>query len=187
MITNRVSNQLYVVRDFFTPTRFESIKQQYRCQRTPFEMQYDNRLLTPWSNTPELQQIVIDELPVIQDIVGKPLAPQVAYVSIDLPSSGIMMHRLHPDIYVQVQICMGETTDPRMDFAFCNDAKINANSEIDYQPLRPITRRDTDIVEYSPNTASVYLNEPRSFVGMLRQVPNNTIREVLVLSYTRLY
>ena len=181
----RVNSQLWLTDSFFSPERFAEIKNLYRNNRVPFTMQYDNRLLTPWDSTPELQEIVQQETEQISTIVGQPLLPQVAYVSIDLAGSSIMMHRLHPDIYVQVQITMGESTDSRMDFAFCHDREINQFSELDYQPNRRLTRHDVDLAHYQPNSASIYVNEPRGFVGMIGQVPQNTVREVLVLSYTR--
>jgi hypothetical protein len=141
--------------------------------------------LTPWDSTPELQEIVQQETNQISTIVGQPLSPQVAYVSIDLAGSSIMMHRLHSDIYVQVQIVLGETADAMMDFAFCHEVEVNQTSELDYQPNRRLTRHDVDLAHYQPNSASIYVNEPRGFVGMTSQVPKNTVREVLVLSYTR--
>lgn len=181
-----VNQQLWQALDFFEPRKFRAIKDSYRKSRWPFGMQYDDRLLTPWSDTPQLQELVVETKPIIEEIVGKPLNPQVAYVSIDLANSHIMMHRLHPDIFVQVQITMSEESDSRMDFAFCHDRAINADSEIDYRPNRPITRHDVDVVAYAPNVASIYLNEPRCFVGMLGSVPPNSVREVLLLTYTRM-
>ena len=181
----RVNSQLWLTDSFFSPERFTEIKNLYRNNRVTFNMQYDNRLLTPWDSTPELQEIVQQETNQISSIVGQPLSPQVAYVSIDLAGSSIMMHRLHSDIYVQVQIVLGETADAMMDFAFCHEAEVNQTSELDYQPNRRLTRHDVDIAHYQPNSASIYVNEPRGFVGMTSQVPKNTVREVLVLSYTR--
>jgi hypothetical protein len=183
----RVNPQLWLTNSFFTPDQFTKIKKLYRYNRVPFIMQYDNRLLTPWDSTPELQEIVRLETEHISSLVQQSLAPQVAYVSVDLAGSSIMMHRLHPDIYVQVQIVMGESTDSRMDFAFCHDHEINQSSELDYQPTRKLTRHDVDTAPYQTNSASVYVNNPRGFVGMLGRVPENTTREVLVLSYTREY
>jgi hypothetical protein len=150
-------------------------------------MQYDDRLLTPWNSTPELQTIVQQEQQRISEIIQQNIAPQVAYVSVDLPGSSIMMHRLHADIFVQVQIALAEEADDRMSFAFCHDREVNDTSELDYQPNRKLTRHDLDIVHYEPNTASIYVNDPRGFNGMVHRVPNNSIREVLVLSYTRAY
>lgn len=183
----KLSPQLWSVENFFSQEQFRDIKNQYRKNRTSFNMQYDDRLLTPWSDTPELQRVVQEYTPMISDLIEQKLSPQVAYVSVDLAGSSIMMHRLHPDIFVQVQICMAEESDPRMSFCFCRDIAINESSELDYKPSRPITRHDVDVVTYQPNLASVYVNDPRGFVGMLSVVPPNTVREVLVLSYTRLY
>lgn len=182
-----VNSQLWLTETFFTKEQFLEIKNLYRNNRMPFIMQYDNRLLTPWDSTPELQAIVQQQTEHISSVVQRSLSPQVAYVSIDLASSSIMMHRLHPDIYVQVQIVMGETANPAMDFAFCHDAEVNESSGLDYQPNRRLTKNDVDIAQYYPNFASIYLNEPRGFVGMIGRVPENTVREVLVLSYTRAY
>jgi hypothetical protein len=187
MSVYRINQQLWQVQPYFDQHRFQQIKQLYRKSRVPFTMQYDDRLLTPWSNSPEIQDIVQQEQQRISSIIQQNIAPQVAYVSIDLPGSSIMMHRLHPDIYVQVQIVMAEDSDSRMDFAFCHDRELNDTSELDYQPKRKITRHDVDIVQYQPNMASIYVNDPRGFNGMIHRVPNNSIREVLVLSYTRAY
>lgn len=181
----RVNSQLWLTDNFFVKERFIEIKNLYRNNRVPFSMQYDNRLLTPWDSTPQLQEIVQEQTENISSLVGQSLSPQVAYISIDLAGSSIMMHRLHPDIYVQVQIVLGETADAMMDFAFCNNQDINQSSELDYQPIRKISRHDVDLAHYQPNSASIYVNSPRGFVGMLGRVPGNTVREVLVLSYTR--
>ncbi len=183
----KITPQLWEVRPFWDQQRFQEVKDLYRKNRVPFTMQYDNRLLTDWSNTPAIQELVRQEHQRIQDIVGQRIEPQVAYVSIDLPGSSIMMHRLHPDIFVQVQITMSDTTDGRMSFGYCNDREINEKSELDYQPMRRITRHDVDVAHYEPNTAAVYLSEPRTFSGSLTPVPPNTVREVVILSYTRAY
>lgn len=183
----RLTSQLWSVSDFFETDRWHEIKNAYRRNRTPFSMQYDDRLLTSWSDTPDLQALVSDFTQPISELIGQKLLPQVAYVSVDLAGSSIMMHRLHPDIFVQVQIAMGEQSDYRMSFGFCHNTKINNDSDLDYQPITRITRHDVDIVEYAPNLASVYVNDPRGFVGMLGAVPPNSVREVLVLSYTKLY
>jgi hypothetical protein len=183
-ITTQVSNQLWLVRDFFTSEQFKQIKQQYRQTRQEFTMQYDNRLLTPWSNSPELQALCQEQTERISDIVKQSLAPQVGYMSIDLAGSWIMMHRLHKDIRAQVQIPMCEQAETAMDFAFCNNEEINSAESLDYKPVKRITSDMVSIAPYEPNVAGVYLSQPRSFVGMLGRVPNNSVREILVLSYT---
>ena len=181
----QLSSQVWQVTDFFSRERFRYIKNLYRTSRQSFTMQYDNRILTPWSDSPELQSIVQEETDRVSSIVGQALAPQVGYISIDLAGTRLMMHRLHPDIYVQLNICMGEALDYKMGYSYCTDAEINERSEIDYQPIRTIRAADCVTTPYLPNLASVYLSEPRSFVGMLDLIPPNTVREVLVLSYTR--
>lgn len=185
MIAQAVNSQLWLTNSFFSAEQFSQIKNLYRNNRVPFVMQYDNRLLTPWDSTPQLQDIVQQYTDVISKTVQQPLAPQVAYISIDLAGSSIMMHRLHADIYVQVQIVLGETANSSMDFAFCHDAQVNQTSELDYRSNRTLTAQDCDLAEYCPNSASIYVNNPRGFTGMLGRVPHNTVREVLVLSYTR--
>lgn len=186
MIESLIEGQLWKVDRYFEPSRFRDIRNMYRKSRIDMSMTYDDRILTPWQNSPELQEIVVAEQARIEDIVKQKLTPQVAYVSIDLSGSAIMMHRLHPDIFVQVQIALCDKRCSSMDFAFCTDQSINEKSELDYKPIRRISTYDSVSVEYAPNVASVYLNQPRSFVGMLGRVPENSIREVLVLSYMRL-
>lgn len=180
-----IPNQLWVVDNYFDSSRFRTIKNLYRKTRMPMSMCYDDRVLSSWQDSPDMQEIVREETARMEEITKQRLAPQVAYVSLDLSGSSIMMHRLHPDIFVQTQIVMADTEDVSMEFAFCIDRDVNEQSEIDYKPMRPISRRDVVLAPYQPNTASVYVNNPRSFVGMLGRVPNNSVREVLVLSYTR--
>ena len=182
-----VTGQLWSVTDYFDSVRFQHIRNLYRKTRINMSMTYDDRILTAWSDSPELQEVVRIEQSRIEEITQRRLAPQVAYVSVDLSGSSIMMHRLHPDIFVQVQIAMCDTPDARMEFAFCTNNQINQDSEIDYRPLRSISRHDVELVPYAPNTASIYVNEPRGFCGMLGRVPANSVREVLILSYTRAY
>lgn len=185
MNVEQLSSQVWQVSDFFSKDRFQYIKNLYRNSRQAFTMQYDNRLLTPWSDSPELQAIVQEETERVSTLVGRALAPQVGYISIDLSGTRLMMHRLHPDIYVQLNISMGDVVSYDMGYSYCVDSEINEKSEIDYQPLRTIRSQDCVTTPYVPNLASIYLSEPRSFVGMLNLIPANTVREVLVLSYTR--
>lgn len=187
MISTNIPGQLWTVKNFFSPDRFQEIRNLYRKTRINLSMTYDDRILTAWSDSPDLQEVVRSEQARIEEITQQKLAPQVAYTSIDLSGSSIMMHRLHPDIFVQVQIAMSDIPDVRMEFSFCISAQVNQDSEIDYRPMRPITRHDVELVPYEPNTASVYVNQPRGFVGMMGRVPANSVREVLILSYTRAY
>jgi hypothetical protein len=186
MISTNIPGQLWTVKNFFSADRFQEIRNLYRKTRINMSMTYDDRILTAWSDSPELQEITRSELARMEEITKQKLEPQVTYASIDLSGSAIMMHRLHPDIFVQVQVVMSDVADVRMEFAFCVNNEINQQSEIDYRPLRRISRHDVELVPYEPNVASVYVNDPRGFVGMLGQVPPNSVREVLVLSYTRL-
>jgi len=183
----RIPDQLWVVENYFSPDQFKSVRNMYRGSRMDLSMQYDNRVLSDWNRSTELQQLLRDQTERLSDIVQKRLFPQVAYVSLDLSGSHIMMHRLHPDIYLQCHVVMSDEPNTAMDMAFCTDHAINHDSEIDYEPCRRISVSDVETAPYHPNTAWVYLNEPRSFVGMLGSVPANSVREVLVLSYTRLY
>lgn len=185
MSVEQLNSQVWQVADFFSKEQFQYIRNSYRKSRQAFTMQYDNRILTPWADSPELQAVVQEETNRVSEIVGRKLAPQVGYISIDLSDTRLMMHRLHPDIYVQLNICMGDQVDYNMGYSYCVDAEINEKSEIDYQPNRRIYPHDCVTTPYVPNMASVYLSEPRSFVGMLNLIPANTVREVLVLSYTR--
>jgi hypothetical protein len=185
MTSELIPNQLWTVDGYFLPERLVSIRNLYRKSRIPLSMQYDNRVLSDWSQSIELQNIVCEETQRVADTVKQHLAPQVAYVSLDLSGSSIMMHRLHPEIFVQCQIVLGDSTDANMDFAFCADHTINNQSALDYRPIRPITQNLVQTAPYAPNVASLYVNSPRGFVGMLGTVPANTVREVLVLSYTR--
>lgn len=181
----QLSPQVWQITDFFSKERFQQIKNLYRNTQQVFTMQYPNRLLTPWSDSPELQAIVQEETERVSSIVGQSLAPQVAYISVDLSGTRLMMHRLHSDIYAQINICMGDAINYNMGYSYCINADINEKSEIDYQPIRTIRPSDCVTTPYLPNLASIYLSEPRSFVGMLNLIPANTVREVLVLSYTR--
>ena len=54
----RINQQLWQIQSYFAKDRFQEIKQLYRKSRMPFSMQYDDRLLTPWSDSPEVQDKV---------------------------------------------------------------------------------------------------------------------------------
>lgn len=181
-VTELVPNQYWTIKDFFGREKLQQVKSLYRENRMAFNMVYDNRLLTDYNTTPELQEIVANYAPYISNLVGVELKPQVAYVSIDLPGSRIMMHRLHSDIAVQMQVPMGGFHD-YLGYSICTDAEINSAVGEDYRPVRAITKANTVTAEYYPDTANVFFNQPRAFVGMLDSVPANHIREVLVMSY----
>ena len=182
-----IPDKLWVIDQYFEPQRFQQIKSLYRESRMPLSMQYDNRVLSDWSHSAELQQVAREQTDRISELIQQKLNPQVAYVSLDLSGAHIMMHRLHPDIFIQCQIVMSDAPAAGMEFAVCIDQNINQNSKTDYEPAEKITESCVETIAYCPNTASVYVNHPRRFVGMLNPIPANTVREVLVLSYTRLY
>ena len=184
MILNElVAKQYWLVPDFFAGEEFNEIKKIYRENRMPFSMVYDHRLLTDYNTTPELQKICADYAGFVSSITKLQLKPQVAYVSIDLPGSKIMMHRLHPDIAVQVQIPMGNHHD-QLGYTMCTDSLINNADSEDYKPIKPVTVSNSVTAGYSKNIANIFANNPRAFVGMLHPVPDNTVREVIVMSYT---
>ena len=181
-VTELVPNQYWTIKDFFGREKLQEVKSLYRKNRMMFNMVYDDRLLTDYNTTPELQEIVDNYAPYISNLVGVELKPQVAYISIDLPGSRIMMHRLHSDIAVQMQVPLGGFHD-YLGYSICTDTEINSADSEDYRPVRAITKSNTVTAEYYTDTANVFFNQPRAFVGMLDSVPKNHIREVLVMSY----
>lgn len=183
-VTELVPNQFWQVRDFFDHEQLQKTKSLYRETRMPFNMVYDNRLLTDYNTTPELQEIVASYAPWVSNLVGEPVDPQVAYISIDLPDSSIMMHRLHNDIVVQLQVCLGKYHD-LLGYSMCTDAGMNSAQCNDYNPTMKFNKANTATAEYYPGSANVFYNQPRAFVGMLDRVPANHIREVLVMSFQR--
>lgn len=183
MIVNElVPNQYWTIQDFFGRDKLNLVKSMYRQNRSSFSMVYDNRLLTDYNNTPELQEILHQYTPYISSLVGVSLTPQVAYVSIDLPGSRIMMHRLHQDIAVQIQVPLGGFHD-YLGYSICTDQQINNADSNDYSPIRAITKFNSVTADYYPDKANVFYNNPRAFVGMIDSVPSNHIREVIVMSY----
>lgn len=181
MITELVKKQFWTVENFLG-SRFNHVKSLYRDTQMAFSMVYNNRLLTDYNTTPELQDLVNEYETVISDITKTNLQAQVAYVSVDLPGSRIMMHRLHPNIVAQVQVPMG-TWHENLSYSMCVLDEINQAASEDYQPIKEITKKDTISADYKQDLANIFLNTPRAFVGMLETVPDNTIREVLVMSF----
>lgn len=181
-VTPLVPNQYWAVENFFNENQFQDIKKLYRENRVQFTMTYDNRLLTDYNHTPELQEVARSYATFVSSVIGQDVNSQVAYISIDLPGSKIMMHRLHHDIVAQVQVPLGGYHD-YLGYSVCTDTAINeANSE-DYLPINNINNSNSITANYYPNTANIFYNRPRAFVGMLEEVPKNHIREILVMSY----
>ena len=175
-------NQYWAVENFFVQEQFEQLKSLYRENCSQFSMVYNNRLLTDYNNTPELQAVARSYAPFISNLIKEDVDAQVAYISIDLPGSKIMMHRLHTDIVAQVQVPMGSFHDC-LGYSVCTDSAINQADSEDYLPINNINNLNTVTAEYYSNLANVFYNRPRAFVGMLESVPTNCIREVLVMSY----
>ena len=181
MNTHQVLDTVWEV-DNFLPN-FQIIKDVYRSGKTPWQSEYSNRLLTPYSSTPDLQTQLQKLLPKIQNIVGQPLTTQVAYVSLDLSGSRIMMHRLHSDIRCFVQVCMSDIECSDLATHFCIDAEFNADHNQDYENIDRFQDKQLLAVSYKPNTAYIFLNQPRIFMGTKHAVPANIVRETFNLHF----
>jgi hypothetical protein len=140
-------------------------------------------LLTPWESTPELQQIILTVHAQIEQIVAHSLDPQVAYASLDLADSKIMMHRLHTDIQCFVQVCMASESCAKLATHFCTDSNINLTHTRDYENINFFRDDQLCAVSYRPNTAYIFLNQPRMFMGTKNAVPANMLRETFNLHF----
>ena len=182
MNITQILDTVWEVENFFPD--FDAIKQSYRSSQTPWRSEYPNRLLTPYSDTPDLQTQLSKLLPEVQRIVNQQLKPQVAYTSLDLSGSRIMMHRLHPDIRCFVQVCMSDVEYPELATHFCVDSVFNATHTQDYENIDQFQTNQLQAVSYRPNTAYVFLNQPRLFMGTKNTVPANMCRETFNLHFT---
>jgi len=182
-IAHEVMPGVWEIDNFFDD--FEQLKQSYRGNQTAWRAEYPNRLLTPWDQTPELQSRMRELQPEIEHIVGQALSTQVAYVSLDLSGCRIMMHRLHPDIRCFVQVCMADQEQPDLATHFCTDSQVNAEYSQDYEDISYFRPNQLQAVSYRPNTAYVFLNQPRIFMGTRCLVPANTQRETFNLHFSR--
>ena len=181
MNARQVLDTVWEVDNFFSD--FQTIKDSYRSSKTPWHSEYNNRLLTQYSNTPDLQTQLGKILPAVQHIVGHLLITHIAYASLDLSGSQIMMHRLHPDIRCFVQVCMSDTECADLATHFCIDAEFNANHNQDYENIEHFRPEQLASVSYKPNTAYVFLNQPRIFMGTKHAVPANMVRETFNLHF----
>lgn len=181
MKITQVLDTIWEIDNFFPD--FQQIKESYRSNNTPWTSQYPNRLLTPWDQPCAVNDLVKEYCSTITDIVGQPLQPQVSYASLDLGGSQIMMHRLHPDIRCFVQVCMADQEQPELATNFCIDAEMNSNYPQDYESFRVFKPKQVQAVSYRPNTAYVFLNHPRKFMGTANPVPTNMIRETINLHF----
>jgi len=168
--------------DNFFPD-FSELRNSYRTNQTPWKSQYPNRLLNPYSDTPELQKRLTALQPDIESVVGQPLQPQVAYSSLDLSGCRIMMHRLHADIRCFVQVCMADAESTDIATHFCIDDQINAEHTTDYEDISFFKPEQLVRVNYRPNTGYVFLNQPRLFMGTKNLVPANMLRETFNLHF----
>jgi hypothetical protein len=179
---HKIMPQVWEIEDFFDD--FDQLKQSYRGNQTVWRAEYPNRLLTPWDQSPNLQTRLRDLQPTIEHIVGQDLSPQVAYVSLDLSGSRIMMHRLHSDIRCFVQVCMADQEQPDLATHFCTDTQINSEYPQDYEDISCFQPDQLQSVRYRPNTAYVFLNQPRIFMGTRHLVPANAQRETVNLHFS---
>jgi hypothetical protein len=177
----QVLDTVWEIENFFSD--FDHAKQSYRGNDTPWTSQYPGRLLTPWDQPCAVNDLVKTYCSAIVDVVGQPLQPQVSYASLDLAGSQIMMHRLHSDIHCFVQICMADQEQPELATNFCTDANMNANHPQDYESFRMFRTEQVQAVSYQPNTAYVFLNHPRRFMGTAIAVPANSVRETINLHF----
>ena len=78
---------------------------------------------------------------------------------------------------------MAEQEQPELATNFCTDADMNANYPQDYESFRVFKPEQVQAVSYRPNTAYVFLNHPRCFMGTAQPVPANSIRETVNLHF----
>lgn len=167
--------------DFFQD--FDMVRSSYRAPRQPWFTEYPNRLLTPWGSNAFLEQSLQECVEPIFELTGQRVLPQVIYASLDLEGSQIMMHRLHPDIRVYVQVFMGRDAYNATTPVFCHNDTINANRHDDYADLSMFNNEDLTQMLPRPNEAFVMLNSPRIFFGTARPVAENQVREVVCLHF----
>lgn len=182
--TTIINDQLWQSYFFINIEQHTSIRNLYRvAENNLLKMQYDNRLQTDC--LPQLNSLCADFAPLISEIVGESLKPQVGWVCVDLPDAHIKMHRLHPDIHVQVQIPLTLNLTDALSYSFCTNAEINNTLSDDHQPFGTIEHIDCVHIKHMPRSAVIYKNSPRTFNGMLEPIPLDTVRETLWLNYTK--
>lgn len=172
----QILENVWEVDNFFP--NFDQVRRLHRNIQTPWNAQYKNRLLTPWESTPEIQSILHQHHGQIQDIIQRSISPQVSYVSIDLPGAEILMHRLHPEICCFVQVCLADESSTQLATHF-----IQSEMPGNYYNVRDFSDDVLVPTTYTPNTAIVYLNEPRWFLGTKIPVPPNMLRETFNMHF----
>ena len=180
-----IPDQLWLIRDFFPQEQYAFVRDLYRkAENNKLQMVYDNRLLTNWAETKEPNDICAHWAPYFSDLCGFNLKPQVGYVDITLSHAKIMMHRIHRDIKLQVQIPLCTTSLASNQYAFCTSDDVNTViGENDHSLSRAIAADECVYVPHEPRCAIVYYNSPRIFNGMMNSIPENSIRETLWLNY----
>ena len=183
-VTTIIPNQLWQVHYFFPMEQYTFVRDLYRtAENNLLKMQYDNRLQTDCIS--ELNNICQVWAPYFSELVGEELIPQVGWACVDLPDAKIHMHKLHPDIKVQVQIPLTVAITKGLEYAFCTNSEVNNSSIDDHKPLAPVDQDDCEYVKHLSRSAIVYKNSPRTFNGMMNTIPLDTVRETLWLNYTQ--
>ena len=167
--------------DFFLD--YESVRHSYRSAEQPWTTQYPNRLLTPWSSNSMLEAALQQAPDQIRELTGHAVQSQVAYASLDLSGSQIMMHRLHPDIACFIQVYMGQEPAPELSSVFCNNLTVNADHANDYADISEFSPADLVKIKYRPNEAWIMINKPRCFFGTAHAVAPNAVRETVNLHF----
>jgi hypothetical protein len=167
--------------DFFLD--YESVQRSYRSAEQPWTTQYPNRLLTPWASNALLEAALQQAPDSIQELTGHAVHSQVAYASLDLSGSQIMMHRLHPDISCFIQVYMGQDPAPELSSVFCNNVTVNADHPTDYADISEFDSSDLLKLRYRPNEAWLMINQPRAFFGTALPVSPNSVRETVNLHF----
>jgi hypothetical protein len=179
-----IPGQLWLIRDFLSHDKYTFVRNLYRkAENNRLKMLYDNRLLSDWSETTELNALCDSFTQQFIGLTETIVQPQVGYVSIELPHAHVMMHRIHTDIKIQVQIPLCTKSTESNSYAFCLAEDVNNTNSDDHQPYRAIQSEECVFVPHVPGSAIVYLNNPRIFNGMMNKIPENSVRETLWLNY----
>ncbi len=160
-----------------------SFKNSYRHNRQVWHSEYPNRLLTPWGSNATIDALLHALPGEIEQLTGQAVTTQVGYASLDISGSQIMMHRLHPDIAVYVQVYLGEEPAPDMSSVFCSNQHHNQTLEQDYADISEFSQHDLVKIKYRYNHAWLMLNQPRCFFGTAYPVSPNQVRETVCLHF----
>lgn len=182
--TTIIKDQLWQSYFFIDLKTHGNVRDIYRtAENNLLTMQYDNRLQTDC--LPELNNLCADLAPKVSEVIGETVKPQVGWVCVDLPDAQIKMHKLHPDIYAQVQIPLTLHLTDALSYSYCTTTEINNGSSDEHQPFGTIEHEDCVHTKHMPRSAIIYKNSPRTYNGMLMPIPLDTVRETLWLNYTK--